>query len=81
MTAIACQPIDQLHSQFLPILPRIERHARVYFRQFSPVKKEEAVADVIALRWKWFRRLVQRGKDEMVISRPNQPTILFKRVK
>jgi hypothetical protein len=63
MTAITCLPVDQLHGQFLSMLPRIERHARVYFRQFSPIKKEEAVADVIALSWKWFRRLVQRGKD------------------
>jgi hypothetical protein len=54
---------QDLHAQFLAILPRIERHARVYFRQFSQVTKEEAVADVVALSWKWFRRLVERGKD------------------
>jgi hypothetical protein len=52
-----------LHAKFLSILPRIERHARVYFRQFSQVTKEEAVADVVALSWKWFCRLAERGKD------------------
>jgi hypothetical protein len=52
-----------LHAQFLAILPRIERHARVYFRQLSAIKKEEALADVVALAWKWFCRLVERGKD------------------
>ena len=55
---------SELHRQFLAILPRIERHARIYFRHLKcDVKKEEAVADAIALAWRWFVRLVRRGKD------------------
>lgn len=54
----------ELHSRFLAILPRIENHARIYFRHLKcPVKKEEAVAEAVALAWKWFVRLVRRGKD------------------
>jgi len=64
MTAtVVSLPIDQLHRRFLTILPRIERHARVYFRHFGQARKEEMMADVIALSWKWFCRLVERGKD------------------
>ena len=45
------------------ILPRIERHARVYFRDRSADKREEAVAETVALAWRWFLRLAERGKD------------------
>jgi hypothetical protein len=55
---------SDLQTRFLAILPRIRTHALVYFRHVKcQVKKEEAVAEVIALAWKWFVRLVQRGKD------------------
>lgn len=55
---------SELHRHFLAILPRIERHARIYFRHIKcHVRKEEAVAEAIALAWKWFVRLVRRGKD------------------
>jgi hypothetical protein len=53
-----------LHARFLAILPRIERHGRVYFRHLrSAERKEDCIAEMVALAWKWHRRLAERGKD------------------
>ena len=53
-----------LHDRFLAILPAVERHGRVYFRHLKCAhRKEEALAEVRAIAWKWFVRLAQRGKD------------------
>ena len=57
-------PLVALHAAFLLILPRIERHGRVYFRHVKdPTQKEEFIADMVALAWKWAVRLTERGKD------------------
>lgn len=54
----------QLHDRFLAILPRVENHARIYFRHVKcRVQQQEAIGETIALAWKWFVRLVQRGKN------------------
>jgi hypothetical protein len=56
--------LDALQSCFLTILPRIERHGKVYFRHVRcHHQKEELLAELRALCWKWFVRLVRRGKD------------------
>ena len=53
-----------LHAHFLALLPRIETHGRIYFRHVKcQCKKDEAIAEMRALAWKWFLRLAQRGKD------------------
>ena len=52
-----------LHARFLSILPRIATHGRVYFRHLRRTDQEEAVQEMVALCWKWFVRLVARGKD------------------
>jgi hypothetical protein len=53
-----------LHEAFLKILPRVETHGRVYFRDLRcHHDKEEAVAEMVALAWRWFVRLAGRGKD------------------
>jgi hypothetical protein len=55
---------EALHNRFLAILPRIETHAVISFRHLQcPGKREDAVAEVIALAWKWLLRLDERGKD------------------
>jgi DNA-directed RNA polymerase specialized sigma24 family protein len=55
---------DAPHARFLVLLPRIERHARIYFRHLRcPVRREDAVQETLCLAWKWFRRLLERGKD------------------
>jgi len=57
------KPLD-LQSRFLTILPRIRTHAGIYFRHVKCcVKKSDLIAEVLALAWKWFVRLAQRGKD------------------
>jgi hypothetical protein len=53
-----------LQLAFLTILPRIERHGRVHFRHVKcPDRKADAVAEMVALAWRWFLRLAERGKD------------------
>jgi len=54
----------ELHSAFVTILPRIETHARIYFRGLKcPSRRDEAVQETLALAWKWFLRLIEKGKD------------------
>jgi hypothetical protein len=54
----------RLHAGFLSILPRIESHGKVYFRHLKcPDRREDAVAEMVALSWLWFRRLAARGRD------------------
>jgi hypothetical protein len=46
------------------ILPRVRQHAAVYFRDLkSEEKREEYLAEAVALSWKWYLRLIERGKD------------------
>jgi hypothetical protein len=55
----------QLQTTFLThVLPRVERHGRVYFRHVKcPDRKEELLAEMRGLAWKWYVCLVRRGKD------------------
>ena len=53
-----------LHARFLLILPRINLHARIAFRHLPPgPKRDDALAEATGLAWKWYVRLVERGKD------------------
>ncbi len=55
---------EALHEGFLALLPRISLHAKVYFRNLKcPHQKDDALAEVIALAWKWYVRLKEQGKD------------------
>jgi hypothetical protein len=55
---------EALHEGFLALLPRISLHARVCFRHLKcPHQKEDAIAEAIALAWRWYLRLAERGKD------------------
>jgi hypothetical protein len=60
-----CQAsIEELHVAFLSILPRIETHARIAFRHLvCTATQEDRIAETVALAWKWFIRLAQKGKD------------------
>jgi hypothetical protein len=55
----------QLHATFLThVLPKVEQHGRVYFRHVKcPDRKEELLAEMRGLVWKWFITLVRRGKN------------------
>jgi hypothetical protein len=53
-----------LQARFLSILPRIELHGRISFRHLRCADaRADAVAEVVALAWKWHLGLAQRGKD------------------
>jgi hypothetical protein len=56
--------VSELQARFLAVLPRIERHARIFFRWVRCwQQREDRVAETIGLAWKWFRRLAERGRD------------------
>jgi hypothetical protein len=64
-TAAPTHTTDQLHAAFLTILPRIELHGRIYFRHKKPDKRDEAIAEMVALAWKSFVNCVRNGKNPL----------------
>ena len=60
--AAAQQPALAMHATFLAeVLPRVERHGRIYFRHVRcHDRKEELLAELRGLAWKWYARLVRR---------------------
>ncbi len=68
--SLTSSPLNNfLHQKFLALLPRIERHAQFSFRMVRcAVRRKDAVQECLALAWKWFVRLHERGKniDEFV---------------
>jgi hypothetical protein len=68
MTTSACPrrapAFDRLHASFLAILPRLEAHARAAFSGVRcSHRRDDHVAEVVAIAWHWFVRLARRGKD------------------
>lgn len=60
----AAAPIGNLQARFLSILPRIELHARIYFRAIKcGFKRADLIAEAVAVAWKWFIRMAEKGKD------------------
>jgi hypothetical protein len=54
---------ETIRSEFEQVLPRITAHAAVVFRSVvCPHTRQELTAEMVALSWRWFRRLRQRGK-------------------
>src|SRR5436189_5507246 len=54
----------QLHAAFLALLPKLQTHAAIYFRDVRcPDTKADRLAECQALAWKWFLRLAEQGKD------------------
>ena len=63
---IASRPNEELHVVFLTLVPKIETHARITFSYLKCVsKKADKIAEAVALAWKWFVRLHERGKNAM----------------
>jgi hypothetical protein len=63
-TVLLSPTVVQLQTRFLAVLPRIELHARIYFRHLKcSHQREEAIAECVALAWAWFVRLVRQGKN------------------
>jgi hypothetical protein len=56
--------VNALQVAFLTFLPRIRLHGEIYFRHVHcPVQREDCIAEMVALSWRWHVRLAQRGKD------------------
>ena len=59
-----CASVAHLQARFLDLLPRIETHARIRFRYLRcPGKRQDAVAETVAVAWNWCLRLAAKGKD------------------
>ncbi|HZY85531.1 MAG TPA: hypothetical protein VFE78_11925 [Gemmataceae bacterium] len=64
MTATDPVPLAPLQAAFLAlVLPKVVAHGRVYFRHLKAERKEDCIAEMVALAWKWHLRLAERGKD------------------
>lgn len=56
--------IEDLHVAFLKILPVVTTHARICFRDVRcPQEREDRIAETIAVSWKAYLSLAERGKD------------------
>lgn len=56
-------PTDELQERFLKHLPRIEAHAKFAFRHVGcPHARDDLEAETVALAWREFLRLVERGR-------------------
>ena len=60
-----CSALSQPEWQrrFLAMLPTIERLAHRAFRRCSVDLREELVSEVVADTYRWYRRLVERGRE------------------
>jgi len=64
MIASAASSLQQVQSDFRAAMPRLVRHGRCYFRHVQcRHRKADLVSELVALCWKWWLRLVERGKD------------------
>jgi hypothetical protein len=54
-----------LHEAFLTIvLPKVLSHGQVWSRHIKcSHRRDDFIAEMVGLSWKWFLRLVERGKD------------------
>jgi hypothetical protein len=56
--------LAELQAGFLEFLPRLEQQAGAYFRHVHCLqKKDDLTAEAIAIAWKWYCRLLRRGKN------------------
>jgi hypothetical protein len=64
VTSFPVISINELQDQFVAVLlPRIETHASIVFREQDADTKADLTTECGALAWKWFVRLANRGKD------------------
>jgi hypothetical protein len=62
--------IDRLQAMFVRCLPYMQKAARVAFQHLDSDKREEAVANTLALAWKAWHRLNQRGLAHAALLKP-----------
>lgn len=55
---------EALQAAFLRLLPIVQTHARIAFRHLRcSARRDDAVAETVALAWRWHLQLAARGKD------------------
>lgn len=57
--------LDQVHADFLKIMPKIVTHARICSDERCPHKRADFIAECVAVAWCWFVKAVQHGKDPL----------------
>jgi hypothetical protein len=69
------EPIDTsdpkaIEAHFLAALPRIQRHAKIQFSYLKGDAKDDAIAKVVGLAWKYYAAEIAKGKnpDEYISS-------------
>jgi hypothetical protein len=56
--------LEELQRRFLSVLPHVTAYGRHCFRSVRcPQRRDDQVAEMVALAWKWFVRMAARGKD------------------
>ncbi len=72
MIAIAKPPVDanDVHEQFLTMLPWITTLARRAFQRFNSERRNDLVHEVIATAYVAFARLVEQGKQDLAYATP-----------
>jgi hypothetical protein len=62
--ALPPAPADPARRAFLGLMPVVHGAARAYFRDVRcPARRDDLVAEAVALSWAWCVRLTARGKD------------------
>jgi hypothetical protein len=60
----ASASLQSVQAVFLAILPRIQQHGQIYFRhQKCQSAREDCIAEMVAMSWKWFITLSNQGKN------------------
>jgi hypothetical protein len=59
-----------VHVNFLEMLPAILRQATFAFRKLSHEAREESIAEVMAIAYGTYARLVERGKEDVAFATP-----------
>jgi hypothetical protein len=61
---------SEMHAKFLEMLPRIQRQARIAFRDVLPEAREELIAETTGIAYSGYCRLVERGKEDLAYATP-----------
>lgn len=57
---------NAVQAHFVAILPRIELHAKIYFRDVKcPNRKDDFIQETRALAWRYFVRAIEQGKNPL----------------
>lgn len=52
--------------RFANLVPELQRMAKAHFRHLDPEKREESVQNALGLAWKFYARLIEKGRGDEV---------------